>query len=479
MNEQHNNFDETFRDRFGDFQQDPPELVWQNVQAGIAGKLGGKKDKRRWGGLLFLSSLSLMMLLSGLYLGLRKSGDPDPAQISSWKPSPADRAVVGIEDVNTFTKEASTNPIFNHQPSTKNDQTNSNPINAQYEQNLTPGTNNNEASGTMIRTDESSNLEPHNDIEPVGIIMNEQQGSSELLPPIPITENTNPIIVQEENPIIASDPEIPNTDPIISGAVVDTSTITAGTEEQTPEHDYGRAANIFLGAKFTPGVLYGVGDSKNAFTYGAQVDVGYQRRNLSIQSGLGIEFHRFDNAYRTEYLAYEATGEYAYVTSFIIDTIPFYFNDSLMGYIYRPIFSTTAVEVYDSVAHQEVLNRQTHYTYLNIPLSVGYHYTHKNWTFGLKAGGNMTILMQQREEELALINENASLSSLSRLTPERKNVWFSFILLPEIEYYFNDDISLYVEPWFRYSFRQTGAESEGYGIKPYSLGLNAGLKIHF
>ena len=482
MNEQHNNFDETFRDRFGNFQQDPPETIWKNVQTEISGNLGGKseKDKRKWGGIIFLSSLSLIMLMSGLYLGLRNPGSTPPHLISSWQPVSGERAVVGNEKG----QPDLTGEVPNHQNTSlhlKNNfvvtqKTVHNDVNLTPDQGNTADNKNN----LDFASDPSLNFIVHNDVEPVDIATDSYQSPSLLDPLVVVSENETHATNQNDNSI-SSDLQENNNDrePVTDLKTDTTANIPVENQEQVPEHDYGRALNMFVGGKFTPGILYGTGPTKNAFTYGGQIDVGYERKGISIQTGIGVEFQKINNVYRAGYLAYEATGKYEYVTSYTIDTIPFYLNDTVVGFIYRPIFTTTQVEVFDSIAHEKDVNRSSHYTYLNIPLSVGYHYTLKNWKLGLKAGGNMTFLLKEKNDDLVLDLENASVSSVSRLTPERRQFWFSLILLPEVEYYFNDDLGIYVEPWFRYSFRQMVAESEGYGIKPYSWGLNAGVKIHF
>jgi hypothetical protein len=478
MSEQLNDFDSSLRKRFSEYQQDPPELVWQNVHAGIAGKLGKEDDKRKWGFIIFLSGLSLLVLFTGAYFGLRTSTTGTANKLADAGTLPSERPIKDqvlpdkpMAAVQHTLQVKSNNHVISKTTSLDQSQYGVEPTQAY-----------NAGQTTTFNAETQSPLEVFNNSESYDLSVTTQQEKPDLLPPIALnstsTEPVTTLTQAVENP---TDPtsqvtitEVPG-DSSNQPIVLDTT-----STPPDPNHDYGKACNMFLGLKATGGIYHKSANSSDVYSYGAEFNLGYQRRHLLVQTGLGLEFQKQINQYQVNYKAYEATGAYDYVTYYTIDTIPIIIADTLVGYLYRPSFHTKAIAVFDSIDHQENKSNPATYTWINIPLMVGYHWTFNNWGLNLKAGGTYSMLIKKKEAEVFNPEENATLSYLSRLNAVRKKQYFSALIAPEVEYYFSDDISMNIEPWFRYSFQYTTVPKDrSYSLRPWSWGLNAGIKFHF
>ena len=457
-------FDFSMRQRFHGFEQDPPEDLWQKIRTGISEPVPVSNTAYHLR--LFVSmSIYLLLCLAPVitaYIGSdRQEFAPGTLSDLQVSPPPDNKLSQGqISDNADFDAEAAI-PVISHTVSIQDlpegDDQSEDLVSyfAQMDEGLQFNSN---EDFEWLTTDENNFLQKEGTVETVN---NGEVLSFDL---------TEPVFIQQEETYIHDTAVY---------EMADTISLTALDVVQEPVHDYGRAAHMFAGLKFTPSMISGRGGMPDIASPGVEFDLGYEKNGLILQGGLGLEFMKYENQYEAVYRQWEATGDYNYVTWFDVDTIPIIQNDSIIGYVYRPTFHTTRVEVYDSIAHTKQYANQSRYTLLHIPLMAGYRWTRGNWGLGIKAGVSYSLLLFKKEDDSWLLPEDASLNGITRLSPLRNKHWFNLMLAPEFEYFLSDDWSIGAEPWFRYSFGSFDATNPAYKPRQWSCGINTGIKLHF
>jgi hypothetical protein len=493
MNELHNDFDDLFRQRFDEFQKDPPENVWNKIQSGIKVAGIGNFSHPLPGslgyliypsvGLLILALLSLLLINSNetanKFSGLNRNIN------GSLKKSELTLANQNFDNI----------IVINNNKQISIHETQSLPVNNGIatidNQNLNK--NQTEKTGEVIKNQHSEDLtliqsdvfEPVNNSEPVIVAQSDpvlelnpiiseiiqQQNNTSGPPNISENQNQTQLPIHDEN-------NLPSNNQTTKDTTLNTN-LTQTNNKPDPQHDYGKNANIYIGLKSIPDLSFYNSSGKSHMGYGAELSLGYQFKHFTIQTGAGLMFDKENVNYLADYKTYQATDQYQLVTYYVVDTIPVYQNDSLIGYLYRPTFHTTTVEIFDSVGNKENLTTEIRYTTLNIPFTIGYTWNVKKWGLSLKMGGVYSLMLGKKESEIQLSDPDANITSIDRLNPLRTRQQWSLIFSPSVDYCITHDISVGIEPYFRYTFQSGSNAGKTLGLKPYAMGLKTGITFNF
>jgi len=421
MNEQPDDLDVLMRQRFEEFQKDPPEGTWDNILAGLntPAKPAGLIS-RRW---IFLPiAASVLLVLTGVYLGLSlyRSDVPltalrlDTLNIQEHRNVPATAAPLKETVSPNIPVTSQIHPVHNI-PTPQVIPQNAHDVQQVTEQQLPLPVNSNEdfalAPGLQNQNNTSANLNTGQQIAA-------NTGQSGRNYEVISTMNNKPY--NELNITLCS---------------ILTPISSPATERLAQRHDYTRHPDFFVGLKYTP--AYQMQANNNSFIHGVALDGGIRIRRMIIQTGLGLEFQKAENLVLISYLT-DHTGY-----------------------------------------QKETVKATTHYTYLNLPLIVGYQWNVGKWALSVKGGGIYTLQAGIHRDEISPSDENAvSFQTFDRSTP-RKTKWLNAILIPEAEYYLSEHFSVYAEPSFRYTFLNLSSEEKTSSQNLSALGLNAGLKVHF
>ena len=129
-----------------------------------------------------------------------------------------------------------------------------------------------------------------------------------------------------------------------------------------PKSDYGRLKGAWsVGAFVTPEVIF-LNDEEKSTKKAINFDVtGIYGEDFFLEAGLGVSLSEDNGKYDIKYSQYDSVGYFYQVNSFEINPVT--------G---EPIFKTTLEGLYDTVDYQTSETVNNLYTYLRIPLYVGY-----------------------------------------------------------------------------------------------------------
>ncbi len=470
MNELPDQFDRFINERFSEFQLDPPEGVWNNVHADIK-ENAKSRSRRRLALFLLPAAASIMVVVTGVFLGLglRYTSSEVNARLAAQRQQIQLRNAVGFNSTSPDSGD-----LADQQNSVvqQNTQLPENPQ-KQY----------------------VTNNPQKNDILPdLQVLNSEEDGSIANALPYNL-EIQNKVAVEGSTPDVQNNSIANSNAPLAVRSALShvsnksikeiafnicnnlSSQNSAMSERLATRHDYTRTPDIFIGLKYTPQYRIGI-DDKTALSHGFALDLGMQESRIIVQTGIGVEFVKQNTDYLLSWNQQQTTGSFQQVSYYTIDSIPLFNGDTLVGYIFRPLFHTENTEIFDTVLVEHQATAAVNYTYMNIPLMLGYRWNCHNWAFNLKAGGSYTFQTGKLRtpENLDEIVANVTEYSATRISPERRKQWFSLIALPEVEYYFTEKLSANIEPWVRYTLSNTSGNLAG--EVPYAVGVNAGLKIH-
>ena len=112
--------------------------------------------------------------------------------------------------------------------------------------------------------------------------------------------------------------------------------------------------------------------------------------------------------YRIEYKSFDSIGYYTGVTSFTLGP-----DDEIL-------YNTQSVNVYDSLHHQADSRTRDRYTYLQVPLLLGYRILETGRiSLAVQAGPALSILLGSREADPVIRYSNATVIRVDDQTPDR------------------------------------------------------------
>jgi opacity protein-like surface antigen len=234
--------------------------------------------------------------------------------------------------------------------------------------------------------------------------------------------------------------------------------------------DYGLSSQISIGLAFQPEwINYRTGSGKFSGSFNQEVNATILLKDFILRTGIGIARAQDEGTYKVDYEQYESVGYYYDITSFT----------GVEGYPDSVIFIMGVVEVYDTVLHQDQVMTDNAYTYLQIPLQVGYRFLSlKRFSMFAVGGPTYSFLLNANEKAPTFEFSNAELVSVDNNTPVRRNSNWQFLFGIGAEYRITDKISVTAEPTYR-QYLKPIYEGNSAAKPPYSLGVRAGIQFNF
>lgn len=242
--------------------------------------------------------------------------------------------------------------------------------------------------------------------------------------------------------------------------------------------------------------IAGFEDTLNSFTSassGYQVGMNVNLHLKKFEISTGLAYHQIveDFAYGEqtsvnnpiEYWRY-SNGEPLHE----IDTINqvFMFDSVNSSFVSMPVIHETWTAQIDSskviipVYSTEIKNYDNlnKYTYLNIPLRIGYtFYDRDRVSLAARAGGNLGIFINAKGKGISWIDRKSVIQLDESDLPFMKTN-FSWILGMAVNYRFDDRLNFIVEPWYRGSLNSMFESKHPVSAKANSLGINVGFRFH-
>lgn len=274
---------------------------------------------------------------------------------------------------------------------------------------------------------------------------------------IAIDANENPIIIDKSNLYI---------DIIASGVRNDFSFTNFKTDL-----DYGKTIQNATSADYS---------------YSAGARIGYRHKSWLAETG--VSFTKFNEKFNYNYLSNQIDTSYYYnvfdsgYTKY--DTIMFINLDDLLATgdtVYSSYVRETWVENTDSTLESKLdtnkiaddLNIRNIYTYVEIPLIIGYQVSKYKFTYSLNGGIITGIFMKSKGKSVSQNNTN-DIIDISNLPFIKFN--YSFIVTAGINYKINNNLFLLVEPYYRQSINSMFDKNYLYSKKNKAYGATVGLR---
>jgi len=234
------------------------------------------------------------------------------------------------------------------------------------------------------------------------------------------------------------------------------------------ERKYNRRASWKLGIFFTPEVIFYPDDSiPNQRSYTFEATGRWVKNEFFIESGLGLSFSSDDGNYAIDYEKF--LGSYDDVYSVTFDTTE---SGSVV-----PVYHTNLVNVYDSIDRYKVEQTKNKYTYLQIPVYIGFQKEVNRFGWFIKGGPVLSLLIHENIPEPDAGNDK--IVSVDSQMPGRVNSTWQLGFSAGMSYKLSPKVSIAIEPTFRYYLSSQYQRKYITTRHPYSVGLRTGLLFNF
>jgi Outer membrane protein beta-barrel domain len=216
--------------------------------------------------------------------------------------------------------------------------------------------------------------------------------------------------------------------------------------------------------------VYRNGDRYSETNYWLNAGVTYHAGRFSVQSGVGLGYVFDHGNYRVNYKSKDSIGYFTSIISFIVTP----------GNII--VYTTKDIPVYDSLKHVADDRAVTRYTYLQIPLLLGYELFETNhFSLGIKAGPSISFLIGTKEAAPFIDYPNARLIRVENNTLSRVKVNWEIQAALDLEYRLVKNFSMYAQPYYKHYFKpfSTGESTTTSAKDPYSIGIEIGARYNF
>lgn len=234
---------------------------------------------------------------------------------------------------------------------------------------------------------------------------------------------------------------------------------------------------LLVGVFYTPENVYNLPNSitkKNGFSI--DLSIGYYYHNTLIETGIGIgRYNEFGNS-SIDYTKMEITGSYNYI-------------DSVTYNVYvDPVTHTTAIDriyhysihdVYDSIRNilEEQVSNQ--YTYLNLPLIIGFKKDFKKLSLTIKGGACVSILIHKKGTGLNIVGNNIIISKTINEPPARIKTYWQLMGSIGCQYQLTNKLNIAIEPTIKYYMNSIYQEFGNTNEQIYSFGIRTGILYRF
>lgn len=223
-----------------------------------------------------------------------------------------------------------------------------------------------------------------------------------------------------------------------------------------------------IGAYFNPEVTSYSDDVENSMGYNIAVMPRVTFNHFFLQSGINARFANDKGNVSVNYNRY--LGSYQ-------DVYDVTFDSTESGII--PTYYTHTVDVYDTVDHYAYQDTKARYTYLEVPLYFGYTYSFGRLTLHAIAGPAASFLVSRNIPDAGSPEENAKVINVNYQIPVRSTVNWQLMMGAGFDYNLGDKFSFTLEPTFRYALKADYTLPENNNGKTMSFGLRAGLNYKF
>jgi hypothetical protein len=234
----------------------------------------------------------------------------------------------------------------------------------------------------------------------------------------------------------------------------------------SPDPGYSKGMNsrtFYAGVYYTPEWMFNTlegGKFVNNFGVEGTLHFG----PFSIRTGAGISVTKGTNELSVEYNEYLGTYNN-------LDSMTFAWNGSAHQYI--PKFYMTPQDVWDSLMKLDYPRVVKKYTYLQIPMIMGYDFWQSGRFYaGVRVGPILSILLSTKQLSEDYQPGNNRVIRINDITPEQESLNWQVMAGLSGGIQLSNVIRFEVEPSLKYYFNSV-YEKPGTNWKPFSAGIRA------
>lgn len=230
----------------------------------------------------------------------------------------------------------------------------------------------------------------------------------------------------------------------------------------------GKKATWSIGAYFNPDVtMFRSEELENTVSYSLGLMPQVTFNHFFIQSGISARFTHDKGNSQVSYNRFLGTYEDVYLVTF---------DSTEFGVV--PTYFTETVEVFDTVDHYTVTETSSDYTYLEVPVQLGYIHDFGKVSLFAKGGPSASFLIRKNMPVQAP-ETGARIVDVDYQVPARSTVNWQLVLGAGLNYEFSDQVSFTFEPTFRHALKSEYQLSGGAKTGANSFGIRVGLNYHF
>ena len=453
--------DDFFRDVLKDHTITPSEPAREAFLKEAATVVNTSKPGKRWF-LVLLSGIILVIIGTGIYYGVYSSHEtliPGVKKTSSSvaAPIPSAGKTSNNKISSTIDNEANDTKKILNNSSTHINQSSAHKINQQKNHTSTKSQVKQKTDKPLIAevfapASTGNTIPSAPEITPQSVTGKTEQPAeihapASGKPAIPDTLNKSPLASPESNTGVSSAPQ------------------KKKTKREKPVKDWHITTGVYYAPEWMFNTLEG-----DKFVNSFGVDGTFHFGNYSIRTGIGVSITKGTNELSVSYNDY--LGNYQK-----LDSMSFKWNSQHSNLV--PTYYLSDKNVYDSLMKLDNAKIVKQYTYLQVPLILGYDFwKNERLSIGLRAGPVLSILLQTKQISGAYDPGLNKIITINQVSPERiETNWqlmgginaclnisrrFGFELEPEVRYYFN---SVY--------------EQSDMTKKPWSAGLRVAFHLNY
>jgi len=240
-------------------------------------------------------------------------------------------------------------------------------------------------------------------------------------------------------------------------------------DNRDPKETVGnRKWQISTGLYYTPEWMFNTLEGiKPATNFG--IEGTFRIGCYSIRTGAGLSITKGTNQVAVEYQDY--LGSYMK-----LDSMAFAWDER--HYYLIPTSFLTQKDVYDSLIkldNNKVIKR---YTYIQVPLILGYDFLrHEKFSMGVRLGPILSILLASKDLSGEYNPEKKQVISINMITPEQINLNWQIMGGINATFRLSPRIGIEIEPFVKY-YLNSVYEYSG-SSKPWSIGIRGAISINY
>ncbi|MCX6247954.1 MAG: hypothetical protein NTW10_09485 [Bacteroidetes bacterium] len=281
-------------------------------------------------------------------------------------------------------------------------------------------------------------------------------------------EPTTALPAEVSSQTIKESPSGKYSPPYVPPETTDTIPLQSQKEKATPSSGAPpRMWNICLGAYYAPEWMFNTLEGeKYVNNFGIEGTFHFGR--YSIRTGAGLSITKGTNELSIGYNDY--LGSYQK-----LDSMNFKWDNRHYKYVPTTYFSTQ--DVWDSLMKVADAKIVKQYTYLQIPLILGYDFwANEHFSFGFRAGPILSILLRTEQLSDNYDPGKNKIILVNQIAPERIQTNWQLLGGINATFHFSRRLGFELEPGVRYYFNSVYEKSTS-NKKPWSVGIRGAFIV--